>query len=94
MFKPSSNFLTDRFKAVLLLWILLLFVLLCLCLCHTVLSVSCSIGVACWERADLLALLYVMFSLCFVIFPYGVLGQVWYLIVSIPDLCILPYIKS
>ena len=23
----------------------------------------------------------------FVIFPYGILGQVWYLIVSIPDLC-------
>ena len=28
--------------------------------------------------------------LCFVTFLYGVLGQVWYLIVSIPDLC-LPY---
>ena len=26
MFKPSSNFLTDRSKAVLILWILLLFV--------------------------------------------------------------------
>ena len=25
-------------------------------------------------------------SLRFVTFPYGVLGQVWYLIVSIPDL--------
>ena len=23
----------------------------------------------------------------FVTFPYGILGQVWYLIVSIPDLC-------
>ena len=27
--------------------------------------------------------------LCFVTFPYGVSGQVWYLIVSIPDLCFL-----
>ena len=27
----------------------------------------------------------------FVTFPYGVLGQVWYLIVSIPDLCLLSY---
>ena len=27
----------------------------------------------------------------FVTFPYGVLGQVWYLIVSIPELCLLPY---
>ena len=32
-----------------------------------------------------------MFSCVFVIFPCGVLCQVWYLIVSIPDLCILPY---
>ena len=29
-----------------------------------------------------------MFSCVFVIFPYGVLGQVWYLIVSIPDPCL------
>ena len=27
----------------------------------------------------------------FVTFPCGVLGQVWYLIVSIPDICPLPY---
>ena len=50
-------------------------------LCHTALSVSCSLAVACWKRADLLAFLYVMFSCDFVTFPYGVLGQVWYLIV-------------
>ena len=37
------------------------------------------------------ALLYVMFSRGFVTLPYGVLGQVWYLIVLIPDLCPLPY---
>ena len=30
-------------------------------------------------------------SLCFVIFPYGVLGQVLYLMVSILNLCILHY---
>ena len=31
-------------------------------------------------------------SLCFfVTFPYGVLDQVWYWIVLIPDRCILPY---
>ena len=29
--------------------------------------------------------------LCFVTFPCGILGQVWYLIVSIPDLCLLTY---
>ena len=30
----------------------------------------------------------------FVTFPCGVLGQVWYLIVSIPDLCLLSYFDS
>ena len=44
------------------------------------------------ERADLLALLYVMFPCVFVSFPYGILGRVWYLILSIPDLCLLPYL--
>ena len=37
--------------------------------------------------------LSVMFSCVFVTFPHGVLGQVWYLIISIPDLCLLPYFK-
>ena len=27
-------------------------------------------------------------------FPIGILGQVWYLIVSIPDLCILTYFNE
>ena len=30
--------------------------------CHTVLSVHPSLVVTCWERTDLLTLLYVMFS--------------------------------
>ena len=47
--------------------------------------------ITCWERADFLALLCMKFSCVFVTFPYGILGQVWYLIVSIPDLCLLPY---
>ena len=34
---------------------------------------------------------FVMFYCVFVTFPYGILGQVWYLIVSIPDLCSLFY---
>ena len=32
--------------------------------------------------------------LSFVTFPYGVLGQVWYLIVWIPDFCPLPYFEN
>ena len=37
--------------------------------------------------------LCVIFSLGFVTFPYCVLGQVWYLIVSIPDRWLLPYFQ-
>ena len=36
---------------------------------------------------------FVVFNCVFVTFPYGILGQVWYLIVSIPDLCHLSYIN-
>ena len=54
--------------------------------CYTVLSVPCNIEVTCSEGADLLALLCVTFSSVFVTFPCDVLGQVWYLIVSIPYL--------
>ena len=38
-------------------------------------------------------LLFVMFNCVFVTFPCGILGQVWYLIVSIPDLCLLSYLE-
>ena len=48
----------------------------------------------CWERTDLLALLCVMFTCVLVTFLYGVPGQVWYYIVLIPDLCLLPYSDS
>ena len=56
---------------------------------HAFLSVHCSLVVACWERAYPLALSYVMLFCVFVTFPCGVLGQVCYMIVSIPDLCLL-----
>ena len=59
--------------------------------CHDFLSVHCSLMVTCWEYANLLALLYVKFYCLFVTLQYGVLVQVWYLIVSIPDLCLLTY---
>ena len=52
---------------------------------YAIMSVSYSIVITCWESADLLAVLCVMFSCVFVTFPYGVSGQVWYLIVSIPE---------
>ena len=61
------------------------------CDCHAYASVHCCLVVTCWERADLLAL--VCDGYCdFVTFPCGILGQVWYFIVSIPDLCHLSYL--
>ena len=36
-------------------------------------------------------LLFVMSNCDFVTFPFGILGQVWYLIVSIPDPSCLSY---
>ena len=53
------------------------------CVCYAFASVHCCLVIICWERADLL---FVMFNCVFVTFLYGILGQVWYLIVSIPDL--------
>ena len=84
MFKPSS----DDFARCFFCGSFLLF-MIHICLCYAVLSVPCSLMITCWERLGLLALLYitVVFFLCFVTFPYGASGKVWYLIVSIPDLC-------
>ena len=39
-------------------------------------AVHCSLVATCWERAGLLALLYVMFSCVIATFPCNVLGQV------------------
>ena len=54
------------------------------CVCHAFASVHCYLVVTCWERADLLALSCEAYC-DFVTSPCGILGQVWYLIVSIPD---------
>ena len=69
MFKPSSNFLTNHSKEVLLLWILLLFVFR-VCLSYLLVSSLQPCG-----HLLGLALVYVMFSCVFVTFPYGVLGN-------------------
>ena len=58
----------------------------CLCfvfVCHTAMSDPCSLVINCLERTLLFPLVYAMFSCAFVTFSYGVLGQWWYLIVSI-----------
>ena len=60
------------------------------CVCHAFTSVHCCLLVTCWKRADLLAL-DVMHNCVFVTVPCGILGQIWYWNVSIPDLCRLSY---
>ena len=53
-------------------------------------SVHCCLVVTCWERTGLLALVGDHYFI-FVTFQCGILGQVWYLIVSCPDICHLSY---
>ena len=53
--------------------------------CHALLSVHCNREVTCWERTNLLVLLYVMF-ICVLSLSYVVS---WTL--SIPDICLLTY---
>ena len=60
------------------------------CVSHAFTSVYCCLVVTCWERTDLLALVGGDYCI-FVTFPCGILGQVWYLIVSFADLCHLSY---
>ena len=63
--------------------------MLCMsCVCHAFASVHCCLVVIGGERADLWAL--VCDGYCdFVTYPFGILGQVWYLSVAIPDPCCL-----
>ena len=59
------------------------------CVCHAL----CLFIAALWSPGEGLTswLSFVMFYCVFVSFPCGILGQVWCLIVSIPDLCHLSY---
>ena len=66
------------------------------CVCYAFVQMCASVYsclvVTYWGRAGLLALVCgVSLKVCH--FPIGILGQVWYLIVSIPDLCTLTYFK-
>ena len=57
---------------------------------HAFPSAHCCLVVTCWERADLLALAGDVYCI-FISFPCDIMGQVWYLVVSFPDLCRLSY---
>ena len=62
------------------------------CVSHAFASVRCCLVVTCWERAHVFALVGDVYYI-FVTFPCDIPGQVWYLIVSFPDLCLLSYIE-
>ena len=66
------------------------FVLFMSYVCHAFASVHCCLEVTCWEWADLMALVCDVYC-DFVTFQFGILGQVWYLIVLIPDPSCLSY---
>ena len=68
------------------------FVFFVSCVSHAFASVHCCLVVASWERTDLLSLVGNVYC-NFVTFPCGILGHVWYLIVSFSDLC-LPQLLS
>ena len=58
---------------------------------------SCLLIAALWSPAgkELTSWLsFVVLNWVVVTFPFGILGQVWYLIVLIPDLCSLSYFHT
>ena len=63
------------------------------CVSHAFASVHYCLVVTNWERADLLALIGDVYCI-FVTFSCGTLVQVWYLIVSFPDICRLSYFQD
>ena len=66
-------------------------------LCLVFVMLSCLFIAALWSPAGKgLAswLLFAKLNCVFVTLPCGILGQVWYLIVLIPDLCPLSYFVS
>ena len=85
---PSSkNIFTDRSKAVILLWIIFV-----IYVCHADLSDQCSLVVTCWEKVNLLDLVYGAL-LCFSLSLWCLWSSV-YFIVLIPDLCLLTYFHA
>ena len=84
------NIFANCSRAVLLFWIICVFV------CLVLLMLSHLFIAALWSPAGkglISWLLLVKFIVFLLLFPCGILGQVWYLIVSFPDLCLLSYFQ-
>ena len=82
---------TDRSKAVLLLWIFYVFVLSCVCYVFVRVCLYVLCGHLLGKGWPLGSRLWCLLWVCH--FPIGILGQVWYLNVSIPDLFTLTYLE-
>ena len=91
-FKPSSKIFYWPFQGGTSFVDLLCFcsVLCLLCFVHVCLYVLC--GHLLGKGWPLGSRLWCLLWVCH--FPIGILGQVWYLIVSIPDLCTITYFSS
>ena len=89
-FKPSSKIFYWLFQGGTSFVDLLCFcsVLCLLCFVHVCLYVLC--GHLLGKGWPLVSRLWCLLWVCH--FPIGILGQVWYLIVSIPDLCTITYL--
>ena len=86
---PQLDISAVRFRAVHFLWIVCVVCVLCLSCSRVCSLLPCGRlegGLTSW-------LLFVMFNSVFVTFPCDILGKVWYLIVSIPDLYHLHYLS-
>ena len=65
------------------------------CVCYDFASVHCIAALWSSVGKGLTSWLsFVMLNCIFVTFACGILGQVWYIIVSISDLCLLSYFKN
>ena len=70
--------------------LLLLWIIFYLCFAFVFVILFCLFLAALWPPA-VIGLTSWHFYVCFVTYLNCVLGQLWYLIASIPDLCLLPY---
>ena len=88
-FKPSSKIFYCPFQGGTYFVDLLRFVLSCVCYVFVGVCLYVLCGHLLGKGWPLGSRLWCLLWVCH--FPIGILGQVWYLIVSIPDLCTLTY---
>ena len=88
-FKPSSIIFYWPFQGGTFLWIFYVFVVSCVCYVFVRVCLYMLCGHLMGKGWPLGSRLWCLLWVCH--FPIGILGQVWYLIVSIPDLCTLTF---